>query len=80
MVQWTILIAISLAIFHQTSFPISSGARAAAIGLLFPGAGFIACGNLAGAVAFAFTWICFPAALFAVSFVDSAKQITLTAE
>jgi hypothetical protein len=80
MLQWTTLTAISLAIFHQNSFPVSSGARAAAIGLLFPGAGFIACGNLAGAVAFAFTWICFPAALFAVSFTESIKQITLTTE
>jgi hypothetical protein len=80
MVQWTTLTVISLAIFHQISFPISSGARAAAIGLLFPGAGFIACGNFVGAIAFAFTWICFPAALFAVSFADSTKQITLITE
>ncbi|KAF2490591.1 hypothetical protein BU16DRAFT_518028 [Lophium mytilinum] len=65
MVQWATLTAISLTLFHQNIVPVSSGLRAAAVGLIFPGAGYIACANITGAVAFIVTWLSLPAAMFA---------------
>ncbi|KAF2810915.1 uncharacterized protein BDZ99DRAFT_519591 [Mytilinidion resinicola] len=65
MVQWAVLTTISLTIFHQTIVPVSSRVKAAAVGFIFPGAGFIACANITGAIAFLVTWALLPAAMFA---------------
>jgi len=56
-----------LTVFYQKSFYLSSNVRAAALGLLFPGAGFIACANVAGGIAFILTFILIPVTLFTVS-------------
>ena len=65
--QWGLLAISGLAVFYQKSFDVSSNIRVAALGLLFPGAGFIACANVVGGIAFVLTVLPFPLTLFAVS-------------
>jgi hypothetical protein len=65
--QWATLTITGLAIFYQNKFPLPPRARAAAIGLLFPGAGYIACANILGAFAFVLTQALLALSLVAVS-------------
>lgn len=65
--QWATLTITGLAIFYQQKFPVPPRARAAAIGLLFPGAGFIASANIVGAFAFILTQALLALSLVAVS-------------
>jgi hypothetical protein len=72
--QWALLAISGLTVFYQKSFSLSSNVRVAALGLLFPGAGFIACGNIAGGFSFVLTAILIPLSLFAVSYNCTNKQ------
>ena len=64
---WAFLTSAGLGIFYQKAYDLSQNARAAALGLVFPGAGFVACANITGALSFVLTWALVPLALFAVS-------------
>jgi hypothetical protein len=47
-------------------YDLPQNARAAALGLVFPGAGFVACANITGSLSFVLTWALIPLALFTV--------------
>lgn len=64
--MWTILAAIGVATFYQNFFELDTKIRAAALSLVFPGAGYIASCNIAGAILFILTWALSPLVLLAV--------------
>lgn len=64
--RWSALSVLGLAAFYQHGIKLSPGMRAAVLGLLFPGAGFIACANWVGAALGVLTVILLPVTLFAV--------------
>lgn len=53
--------------YKQNLIDLSPSIRAALLGIVFPGAGFIACANIAGSVALLVTLAILPVTLFAVS-------------
>jgi hypothetical protein len=59
-------------LFSEKSANLDSKWRAAALGLVFPGAGYIASANVAGCVLFFLTWALMPIALLAVSLDSNA--------
>ncbi|KAF5652788.1 hypothetical protein F25303_2925 [Fusarium sp. NRRL 25303] len=62
---WIALTFTALGIFFQEYVDIGPKPRAAALGLTFPGAGFLASANVLGGTLFVLTWACIPLALFA---------------
>ena len=54
-------------IFFQPWYSLDQRIRAAALGLVFPGAGYLTSANILGAVLLALTWLAVPFSLFAVS-------------
>ena len=67
LLQWGFLALAGLAAYHQTFYELSQKTRAGALGLVFPGAGFIACANITGALSLVLTLALLPVTLFAVS-------------
>lgn len=65
--QWTGLAALGLGLYFQSVLTLGPKARAAALGLVFPGAGYIASANTAGFSLLAVTYLLLLPALFAVS-------------
>lgn len=65
--RWSALSVVGLSAFYQQRIELSPGARAAFLGVLFPGAGFIACANWVGAALGLLTILLLPVTLFAVS-------------
>lgn len=63
--QWALLAVSGLTVFYQKSFHLPSNVRVAALGLLFPGAGFVACANVAGGISFVLTVLLLPLTLLA---------------
>ena len=64
---WSLVAAGAVFIFFQPWYSLDQRIRAAALGLIFPGAGYLASANLLGAVLLALTWLAIPFSLFAVS-------------
>jgi hypothetical protein len=64
---WIALVLVALGIFFQDYADIGPKYRAAALGLIFPGAGYLASANVLGGILFVLTWASVPLALFAVS-------------
>ncbi|RKK72612.1 hypothetical protein BFJ69_g9928 [Fusarium oxysporum] len=62
---WMALVFTALGIFFQNYVDIGPKYRAAALGLVFPGAGYLASANVLGGILFALTWASVPLALFA---------------
>jgi len=71
--NWALLATSGLVVFYQKQLPVPANLRAAALGLIFPGAGFIACGNLSGWIGLAFVVILLPVTLFAVRSAPSSE-------
>lgn len=67
--RWSALSMVGLSAFYQQRIELSPGARAAVLGVLFPGAGFIACANWIGAALGLLTILLLPVTLFAVCLV-----------
>jgi hypothetical protein len=63
---WTVQAIVGIFIFYQSSFPIDSKLRSAALGLLFPGAGYIASGNILSIFLLIITLALYPIVLFLV--------------
>jgi hypothetical protein len=64
---WITFSVAGLVLNHQEAFPLSAKSRAAALSLLFPGAGYIASANVTGTVFLVLTYLLLPLALLAVS-------------
>lgn len=64
---WTLFAIVGLLFNKQQYYPLSAKARAAALSLLFPGAGYIASANVVGTVLFVVTYLLLPFTLLAVS-------------
>jgi hypothetical protein len=64
---WIALAFTALAIFFQKYVDVGPRYRAAALGLIFPGAGYLASANVLSGILFVLTWASIPLALFAVS-------------
>ncbi|KAI9150872.1 Aldehyde dehydrogenase, dimeric NADP-preferring [Paramyrothecium foliicola] len=62
---WTLAALFGAFVFFQNWVHVSPKTRAAALGLVFPGAGYLASATVLGAVLFVLTWAALPAALFA---------------
>ncbi|KAF5591990.1 uncharacterized protein FSUBG_10294 [Fusarium subglutinans] len=62
---WIVFVLVSLGIFSQSYVDLGPKYRAAALGLIFPGAGYLASANVVGGILFALTWASIPLALFA---------------
>ncbi|KAH7265542.1 uncharacterized protein BKA55DRAFT_660913 [Fusarium redolens] len=62
---WIALVLVALSIFFQDYVDIGPKYRAAALGLIFPGAGYLASANVLGGILFVLTWASVPLALFA---------------
>ncbi|KAF2813992.1 uncharacterized protein BDZ99DRAFT_567692 [Mytilinidion resinicola] len=62
---WTTQAILGLSVFYQKQYVLSPKVRAAALSLVFPGAGYIASANILGGVFFLLTFISLPPALFA---------------
>ncbi|PNP79437.1 hypothetical protein FNYG_07272 [Fusarium nygamai] len=62
---WIALALTALGIFFQDYVDIGTKYRAAALGLIFPGTGYLASANVLGGILFARTWASIPLALFA---------------
>ncbi|KAG6994317.1 Linalool dehydratase/isomerase [Fusarium oxysporum f. sp. conglutinans] len=62
---WIALVLTALGIFFQNYVDVGPKYRAAALGLVFPGAGYLASANVLGGILFALTWASVPLALFA---------------
>lgn len=65
---WTTTACLGTGIFYQPWFVIGSNYRAAALGLVFPGAGYLASANPLGYILLVLTLAAIPPALFAVSY------------
>lgn len=63
---WIALTFIAIGIFFQEYVDIGPKPRAAALGLIFPGAGYLASANVLSGILFVLTWASIPLALFAV--------------
>lgn len=63
---WSSLGAIAVYTFYQKPFGLSAPSRAAILGLVFPGAGYVACGNWLGWGLLVLTILTQPFVLFAV--------------
>lgn len=64
---WIALTFTALGIFFQEYVDIGPKHKAAALGLIFPGAGYLASANVLSGILFVVTWASIPLALFAVS-------------
>ncbi len=64
---WISFAIAGLALNNQQYLPLSAQGRAAALSLLFPGAGYIASANVLGTVLLLVTLLLLPVTLFAVS-------------
>ncbi|KAF5026815.1 hypothetical protein F66182_1099 [Fusarium sp. NRRL 66182] len=62
---WVAVAVLALGIFFQNHLDIGPKYRAAALGLVFPGAGYLASANVLGGILFVLTWASLPLALFA---------------
>ncbi|KAF5568663.1 hypothetical protein FPHYL_2679 [Fusarium phyllophilum] len=62
---WITFVLVSLGIFFQSYVDIGPKYRAADLGLIFPGAGYLASPNVLGGILFVLTWASVPLALFA---------------
>ncbi|KAF5688645.1 hypothetical protein FDENT_4730 [Fusarium denticulatum] len=62
---WIAFVLVSLGILFQNYVDIGPKYRAAALGIIFPGAGYLASANILGGILFAVTWASIPLALFA---------------
>ncbi|KAF4473187.1 linalool dehydratase-isomerase precursor [Fusarium agapanthi] len=62
---WIGFVIVSLGIFSQSYVNLGPTYRAAAVGLIFSGAGYLASANVVGGILFALTWASIPLALFA---------------
>ncbi|KAF5541359.1 linalool dehydratase-isomerase precursor [Fusarium napiforme] len=58
-------VLVSLGIFFQNYVDVGPKYRAAALGLIFPGAGYLASANVVSGILFVLTWASIPLALFA---------------
>ena len=65
--QWSFIALAGLSIYYQKLYEMQPSIRAAALGLVFPGAGFIACANITSGLSFILTLVLLPVTLFAVS-------------
>ncbi|RTE76498.1 hypothetical protein BHE90_009047 [Fusarium euwallaceae] len=62
---WTATAFLGTAFFYQPWFNIEPNYRAAALGLVFPGAGYLASANALAYILLVLTWVAIPPALFA---------------
>ncbi|KAH3951726.1 hypothetical protein HBI56_079160 [Parastagonospora nodorum] len=65
---WSLLASVAIAGFHPSlhgalGLSFTPKVRAAMLSLLFPGAGYIACANVSGAISFMITWAAMPLCL-----------------
>lgn len=63
---WSALALTAVFAFYQSFYRLHNSTRAAALGLVFPGAGYVACGNWLGTGLFILTVLTQPLVLFAV--------------
>ncbi|KPM38350.1 hypothetical protein AK830_g8236 [Neonectria ditissima] len=65
LLTWSTIASVGVAIFYQPWLDIGAKNRAAALSVVFPGAGYLASPNVISLLLFSVTWITIPFALFA---------------